>query len=258
MTIANKLQSVLATKEGIKTSLINKGADMTAVPFTQYPMVIDGLQFLPIGSIVDYRLNQSDPNFLECDGGLIAELDYPELAVLLEGTHGAMEYVDFVNTVSGTPPVANTGYGAAFSPDGQFLAVAHWNWNEPYLTVIRTSDWTVVDGTPALAGAGRDVAFSPDGQFLAVAHQTSPALTVIRTSDWTVVSGTPTLAGTSVNVAFGPDGQFLSVGQGSTPFLTVINATHPIPAGYFHVPKIPNQDKVTNIRPPVLIQAEGI
>lgn len=43
MTIANNLMSLIDTKEAIKTSIINKGVDLTNVPFTDYPVAIDSI-----------------------------------------------------------------------------------------------------------------------------------------------------------------------------------------------------------------------
>lgn len=53
-----------------------------------------------------------------------------------------------------------TGNGAAFSPDGQYLAVAHANGNR--LTIVDTSTWTAVPNTPLLPGNGNGVTFGPD------------------------------------------------------------------------------------------------
>ncbi|WP_461369592.1 YncE family protein [Candidatus Darwinibacter acetoxidans] len=87
------------------------------------------------------------------------------------------ELVNYVGARLNTPTLAGVGYGCAFSPDGAYLAVAHYN--SPYLTVIDTSDWSVISGTPTLAGNGHSCAFSPDGAYLAVGHYSSPYLTVI-------------------------------------------------------------------------------
>ena len=131
------------------------------------------------------------------------------------------ELIDYVGCGLTTPTLPGDGYGCAFSPDGQFLAAAHYN--SPYLTVIRTSDWTKVT-TPTLPGIGYGCAFSPDGQFLAAAHYGSPYLTVIRTSDWTKIT-TPTLPNYGQGCAFSPDGQFLAVAHSNSPYLTVIRTS---------------------------------
>ena len=78
-----------------------------------------------------------------------------------------------------------SGYGAAFSPDGDLLAVAHVGGNN--LTILDTSDWSVVSGTPTLSGTGRGAAFSPDGDLLAVAHSGGNKLTVIINADETKI-----------------------------------------------------------------------
>ncbi len=43
MTIADSLMSLIDTKEAIKTSITNKGVDLTGVPFTEYPVAIDSI-----------------------------------------------------------------------------------------------------------------------------------------------------------------------------------------------------------------------
>jgi len=135
------------------------------------------------------------------------------------------EVVDYwVSPVSGTPTLAGNGQGVAFTADGAFLAVAHFD--SPFLTVVDTSDWSVVSGTPTLAGIGRGVAFTADGTRLAVAHSESPFLTIIDTSDWSVVSGTPTLASTGWGVAFSPDGAFLAAAHFDSPNLTIIDTSN--------------------------------
>ncbi|AHF05420.1 hypothetical protein MARPU_05810 [Marichromatium purpuratum 984] len=91
----------------------------------------------------------------------------------------------------------------SWSPDGAYLAVGH----APTfcLTIIDTTDWSVVPGTPAVSSTGYDCAWSPDGAYLAVAHAGSPYLTVIDTTDWSVVPGTPAVSSTGLTVAWLPD-----------------------------------------------------
>ena len=72
------------------------------------------------------------------------------------------------------------GYGAALTPDGSVLAVAHWG--SPYIT---TYDW--LEGAwvkrpdpatlPTSGNTGTGVALTPDGSVLAVAHIGSPYIT---------------------------------------------------------------------------------
>ncbi|SEG31358.1 hypothetical protein, partial [Thauera chlorobenzoica] len=76
------------------------------------------------------------------------------MSSLLVAAHDAGDFLTGVDTVTwgeAAVPLSlvGPGNGCAFSPDGQYLAVAHTN--SPNLRVIRTSDWTVVSGTPALS-----------------------------------------------------------------------------------------------------------
>ena len=96
--------------------------------------------------------------------------------------------------------LSGTANGVAFSPDGNYLAVAHVNGDR--LTIVTTSDWSVVSGTPSLPNTANGVAFSPDGNYLAVGHSGGNNLTVINTSNWSVVSATPSLPNTGQGVAF--------------------------------------------------------
>jgi WD40 repeat protein len=130
----------------------------------------------------------------------------------------------FTSTLPGVWQGDSSGRSVAFSPDGSLLAVGHDS--SPFLTVLNTSDWSIVSGTPTLPGGSRGVVFSPDGTRLAVGHAISPLLTVLNTSNWSVVSGTPTLAGIGRGVAFSPDGSLLAVGQDTSPFLTVLNTSN--------------------------------
>ena len=107
------------------------------------------------------------------------------------------------------------------NPSGALLAIVYGTGNR--LTVINTSDWSVVSGTPSIAGTSNGVAFSPDGSLLAVAHVSGNRLTVINTSDWSVVSGTPSITSTGNGVAFSPNGGLLAAGHASGNNLTVIN-----------------------------------
>ena len=135
---------------------------------------LDGIA--PIGTVEIHPADENRAGYLDLDGMEYALSAYPELAA----AHLNWRAV-FPDTVSGTPTLADVGFGAAFSPDGSFLAVGHGN--SPFLTVINTSDWSVVTGTPTLANVGWGAAFSPDGAFLAVAHEGSPFLTVIIVQD---------------------------------------------------------------------------
>ena len=124
------------------------------------------------------------------------------LAVTGDGgyTFALQDPFDTLHNAGGLP---GAGRGCAFSPDGNYLAAAHWSGN--CLTVIDTSTWAAVSGTPSLSGTGWGCAFSPDGNYLAVAHDNGNRLTVIDTSNWTAISGTPSLPGNGYGCAFSPD-----------------------------------------------------
>jgi WD40 repeat protein len=80
--------------------------------------------------------------------------------------------------------VSNVIWDLAWSPDGQYLAVA--NRDAPYISVLRTSDWSVildVDG-PFSSGVNA-VAFSSDGAYLAVGSNNAPNLALFETTNWT-------------------------------------------------------------------------
>lgn len=84
-TTTAMLDSIVTTKAGIKTALQNKGYQPGDV-FSGYVAMIESLQRpLPIGTIADWKLDSSDPDWLLCDG---SELDvnlYPELADAIGG-----------------------------------------------------------------------------------------------------------------------------------------------------------------------------
>jgi WD40 repeat protein len=75
------------------------------------------------------------------------------------------------------------GYGVAWSPNGEFLAVAHVN--SPYITIYQRSGTTftkLADPATLPTNHGYGVAWSPNGEFLAVAHINSPYITIYQTS----------------------------------------------------------------------------
>ena len=76
------------------------------------------------------------------------------------------------------PP--RTGYGCSFSPDSNYLAVAHAN--SPYITIYKRNGDTFTklsnpDDLPTDTGYG--CSFSPDSNYLAVAHGT-PCITIYK------------------------------------------------------------------------------
>lgn len=106
--------------------------------------------------------------------------------------------------------IAGTIFSLDWSDNGNWLAVGHGG--SPYLTVLNTSDWSVVAGTPTLAGTGNAVSFSPDDSLLAAGHGNSPYLTVSNTANWSLVSGAPAQAGACNTLDFSPNGEWLMLG----------------------------------------------
>jgi alpha-tubulin suppressor-like RCC1 family protein len=120
-----------------------------------------------------------------------------------------------------TGPAALPGQsrGAVGSPDGQYVAIAHHNGNR--LTVLRTSDWSVVSGTPTLPNSAYGINWSPDGQYIVVGHGTSPFITVVRSSNWTAVSGLANLPNEGYEGDFSPDMSLLAMAHAGGNHLTV-------------------------------------
>ena len=76
---------------------------------------------------------------------------------------------------------SNTGYGASFSPDGAYLAVAHEY--SPFITIYKRSGdvFTKLANPSTLpSNTGYGTSFSPDGAYLAVTHSTSPFITIYK------------------------------------------------------------------------------
>ena len=85
-----------------------------------------------------------------------------------------------------TTPTGN-GTGASWSPDGRYLAIAHYT--TPYVTIydwITGSPVKISDPATKPTGAGYGAPWSPDGRYLAIAHYTAPYVTIY---DW--ITGSP-------------------------------------------------------------------
>lgn len=126
-------------------------------------------------------------------------------------------------------PVAPGGQpeSMAFSPDGDYLAVAHHG--TPYISVYAVSNGVIGAkvANPAVlpAGPGNAVAWSPDGSFLAVAHDNAPNISVYN---WTGTGFGAKEAnpGTAVpadglGVGWSPNGDYLAVAHGNSPYVSV-------------------------------------
>ncbi|MEY8374146.1 WD40 repeat domain-containing protein, partial [Merdimmobilis hominis] len=107
------------------------------------------------------------------------------------------------------------GVGCAFSPDNNYLAVAHVA--APYITIYKRSGDTFTKlPNPAVlpTGNSEDCAFSPDNNYLAVAHIAAPYITIYKRSGDTFTK-LPNLAvlptGSGYGCAFSPDNNYLAV-----------------------------------------------
>lgn len=107
----------------------------------------------------------------------------------------------------------------AWSPDDEFLAVAHAT--TPFVTIYQRSGDTLTKlSNPGTlpTGAARQVAWSPSGEFLAVAHATSPAMTVYQRSGttFTKLANPATLPSNGWGCAWSPNDNMLAIGIGSS------------------------------------------
>ena len=166
-----------------------------------------------IGDLVFEELGREGR--LACDGAQYLIETYPELAPILAAVgHG----YDFMASPLSGVPNPGTVYGAAFSPDGRYLAMGVYGG----LKVIDTTTWTLVAAAPTLSGNGQRPSFSPDGRYLAFPYTVSPYLAIIDTQDWSIVPGTPTLPGNGNQADFSPDGALLAISHSTSPGLMVL------------------------------------
>jgi 6-phosphogluconolactonase (cycloisomerase 2 family) len=163
--------------------------------------------------------------------GLTCTLDFSAGEVYQD-----VEAADQIGILQSTDKIADpatlpTGdsYGTAFSPNGQYLTVAHSV--SPFLTIYK-ADYTtgsftkLANPTNLPPAAGKSVSFSNDGKYLSVSHDTSPFITIYdidyATDTFTKVADpatTPT--GTARGMAFSPNDRYLSVAHYTSPFLTI-------------------------------------
>ena len=107
----------------------------------------------------------------------------------------------------------------AFSPDGQFLAVAHFNGGVDLYSVLTGKKTAYFEGTRPL---GEGVIFSPDGKYLCAFggspdrqnNQTQCGLRLYRLSDGSEVWRNTTMTN-CVNAVFSPDGTRLAATDGA-------------------------------------------
>lgn len=117
------------------------------------------------------------------------------------------------------------GRGVAFSPDGIYMAVAHFT--SQFISIYKRSGdvFTKIADPSTLPAASRYCcAFSPDGIYLAVGGSGAPTLVIYKRNGdvFTKLSDPSTLpAGTCEGCQFSNDGTYLITANTSTPFMTV-------------------------------------
>jgi WD40 repeat protein len=173
----------------------------------------------------------SDQAIIELtDGAMRVRVD--EAIVTRAAVSSAIRGGDFAADITQWNKIANPGTlptnggdNVAFSPDGQFMAVAHAD--SPYVTIYQISGSTftkLADPGTLPTGNAHGVSFSPNGQFLAVAHSTTPFVTIYQISGttFTKLSNPGTLpTGTGFGASFSPNSDFLAVAHNTTPFITI-------------------------------------
>ena len=133
------------------------------------------------------------------------------------------EQINNINSPSVLP--ASTGNGTAFSPDGNYMSVAHAT--TPFITIYKRDGdiFTKLDNPDVLpASTGNGIAFSPDVNYLSVAHNISPFITIYKRDGdvFTKLDNPDVLPpSTGRGTAFSPDGNYLSVAHATSPFITI-------------------------------------
>jgi 6-phosphogluconolactonase (cycloisomerase 2 family) len=131
---------------------------------------------------------------------------------------------EYYSTNPETLPTS-TGYGASFSSDDTYLAVAHST--TPFITIYKRDNdtFTKLDDPANLpASTGYDVSWSSDGTYLAVAHSTTPFITIYKRDNdtFTKLDDPADLpAGTGNGVSWSSDDTYLAVAHASFPYITI-------------------------------------
>lgn len=120
----------------------------------------------------------------------------------------------------------NTAYGVAFSPDGNYMTVAHAT--NPFISIYkRSGDVFTKLANPLIlpTGNARGVTFSLDNNYMSVAHDTTPFITIYKITAgdvFTKLANPATLpTGNGWGVKFSTNGDYLSISHVVTPFVTI-------------------------------------
>ncbi len=137
-----------------------------------------------------------------------------------------------------TPPVitsyANDVVDMAFSPDGQFLAIAINV--TPYVLLFTVTAGVFAQlANPATlpAGAANCVSWSANSEYLAVGHATTPFMTIYSVSGTTftkIADPSNLPAAAVVGADFSPTKQFLAVAGGTTPYIQIYETASTLPS----------------------------
>ena len=120
---------------------------------------------------------------------------------------------------------SNTGRKASFSPDGNYLAIAHLS--PPFVTIYKRNgdSFTKLANPDVLpTGNGFGASFSPDGNYLAIGHNSSPFVTIYkREGDTFTKLANPNVLppGNGNGVSFSPDGNYLAIVHNGSPYVAI-------------------------------------
>jgi YVTN family beta-propeller protein len=117
------------------------------------------------------------------------------------------------NDVIATATVGPYPYGVAVTPDGDHVYVS--NAGENTVSVIQTSDNTVVGSRITVGNEPTGVAVTPDGDHVYVSNRWDDTVSVIRTSDNTVVGAAIPVGRLPLAIAVTPDGAHVYVANSS-------------------------------------------
>ena len=161
----------------------------------------------------------ANPEWLLCDGSLIDEFVYPELATMLSRPNPSTKLAN-----PATLPT-DIGRGVSWSADGTYMSVAHSV--SPFITIYKRSGDTFTKlANPSIlpTDTGYGVSWSSDGTYMSVAHATAPYVTIYkrRGDVFTKLADPATLpTGIGQGVSWSSDGVYMSVAHSTTPFITI-------------------------------------
>jgi len=164
------------------------------------------------------------PAYVPADGSTFELGVYPKLDEVF-GVEGGSSWDSATKLANPDVLPTGTGRGASFSPDGNYLAIAHDS--SPFVTIYkREGDTFTKLANPNVLppNVGRGASFSPDGNYLAIAHYLSPYVTIYkRNGDSFTKLANPDVipTGNGWGASFSPDGNYLAIAHESSPFVTI-------------------------------------